>query len=393
MIPRDITVPRAGSATLRQVLSAALRDMLQAYVRLPLAGLGPEVVADYRGLVRTLGGLAKTQPGALASLVRRPNLGTLVQVLREPSRPDVDRPACMRQLVAASYGELAAMGCLPESVRVSAPPRGWTSWVRRGRFVTTHADGPLTIAPDGPRLRDAPLPRQTEDADGPLFVPLRGGAWLCRADDSPLSDVEAHPDKSGNAVDLGDRPLGQWTAALDDALALIETQFPEMAADIALVLQQVVPVGYDAERHLSASYAENLGTIYVSLHDDPMTMAEAIIHEVSHNKLNALMRLDPLLHNAFSPLFTSPVRPDPRPLHGVLLAVHAFVPVAQLYARMRAADHPWSRRPDFVRRHEAILAGNREAADVLRAHAETTEAGAAVLSEIESYVRGAPAAE
>ena len=392
MIPHDITVPRPGSATLRTVLSAALRDMLQAYVRLPVAGLASEVVADYRGLVRTLGGLAKAQPGALASLVRRPNVGTLVQVLREPSRVDVDRDLCMRQLVAASYGELAAMGCVVETVRVSSPARGWTSWIRRGRY-RPDPERPVTFTPDGPRVDGEPLPPQTDDDEGPLFSPLRGGAWLCRADDSPLSDVEAHPDKSGNAVDLGGRTPTQWTRALDDALGLIETHFPEMAADIALVLQQVVPVGYDAERHLSASYAENLGTIYVSLHDDPMTMAEAIIHEVSHNKLNALMRLDPLLHNAFSPLFTSPVRPDPRPLHGVLLAVHAFVPVAQLYARMRDAGHPWAARPDFARRHAEIVAGNREGGEVLRAHAETTEAGAAVLAEIDGYLSAASSSE
>ena len=39
-----------------------------------------------------------------------------------------------------------------------------------------------------------------------------------------------------------------------------------------LFLHQVVPVGWDPERHLSASYQEAIGTIYLSLHPSPMTM-------------------------------------------------------------------------------------------------------------------------
>jgi HEXXH motif-containing protein len=113
-----------------------------------------------------------------------------------------------------------------------------------------------------------------------------------------------------------------------------------------------------------------------------MTMAEALIHEFSHNKLNALLRLDPVLTNAHAPLFSSPVRPDPRPLHGVLLAVHAFVPVARLYANMIEAGDPRAASPDFSRRRARIVQQNREGAATLRAHAEPTEVGRGVLDEL-----------
>ena len=107
-----------------------------------------------------------------------------------------------------------------------------------------------------------------------------------------------------------------------------------------LLMQLLLPVGFDRERHLSASYAEAIGAAYLSLHPDGMTMAEALIHEFSHNKINALARLEPLLENGDGARFGSPLRPDPRPLHGVLLAVHAFVPVARLYERMIEAADP-----------------------------------------------------
>ena len=76
-----------------------------------------------------------------------------------------------------------------------------------------------------------------------------------------------------------------------------------------------------------------------------MIMTEAIIHEFQHNKFNVSAYSAEYLTNAFHPLYKSPVRPDPRPLWGILLAVHAFLPVAELYRRMRDAGHPWAARP------------------------------------------------
>jgi len=125
----------------------------------------------------------------------------------------------------------------------------------------------------------------------------------------------------------------------------------------------------------------------MSLHPQAMTMAEALIHEFSHNKLAVLLEQGPLLENAFSPLYPSPVRPDPRPLHGVLLAVHAFLPVARLYERMIAGDDPRARHPEFRARFAAIVAGNGEGAAVLRAHARPTPLGVPLLAEIARWDR------
>jgi HEXXH motif-containing protein len=83
----------------------------------------------------------------------------------------------------------------------------------------------------------------------------------------------------------------------------------------------------------------------------------------------------------------SPVRPDPRPLRGVLLAVHAFLPVAALYAAMIEAGAPGSEHPDFRRRFDRIVAGNHDAAEVLRAHARPTALGAELLAEIHALDR------
>ena len=109
----------------------------------------------------------------------------------------------------------------------------------------------------------------------------------------------------------------------------------------------------------------------------PMTLAEAILHEFSHNKLHALLEQGPLLHNAWAPLYTSPVRPDPRPLHGVLLAVHAFLPVARMLASMLSSG-----TGEVEARLRQVAIGNHAAAETLRAHARPTALGEPLLAEI-----------
>ena len=91
--------------------------------------------------------------------------------------------------------------------------------------------------------------------------------------------------------------------------------------------------------------------MYLTLHPNVMTMTEAVVHEFQHNKFNVASDSVEYLENAFHPLYQSPIRPDPRPLWGILLAVHAFLPVAELYRRMRDAGHPFAARPDFERAH------------------------------------------
>jgi HEXXH motif-containing protein len=208
---------------------------------------------------------------------------------------------------------------------------------------------------------------------------------LALADTNPISDFEAHPDKDGNQLDLGDAPVTEWVGSLRKALDLIGTYLPGIREEMRLILRQVIPVGTDEHQHLSASYREAIGTVYMTLHPQPMTMTEAMLHEFQHNKLNALFHLDPVMSNAFWPLYPSPVRPDPRPLHGVLLAAHAFVPVAELYRRMLSDDHAFVSTGSFKKRFAKIIQDNDEAMTVLNTHAQPSAAGALVLADLNAW--------
>jgi len=226
-------------------------------------------------------------------------------------------------------------------------------------------------------LADAP-------AGEPVFhrVPGLPRAALAQRDGNPLAMHEEHPDKSGNRLDLGGRSAAEWCSALADAVALIELALPALAAEIGKSLQRIVPVGFEPERHLSASYREAPGLVYLTLHPSALTLAEAIIHETQHGKLNVLRWFDPVLTNADSTWTKSPVRPDLRPLAGVLLAVHAFVPVAAFHLRLEELGHPLASTPAFAERRAQVIAGNSAGLSTLLELGQATPIGKQVMDAL-----------
>ncbi len=216
------------------------------------------------------------------------------------------------------------------------------------------------------------------------YYPIGEVTHFATVDQNPIAAFEAHPNKDGNSVDLGDRPEAEWVDVLDQAFALVETFLPRTFAEMRLTLHEVIPVGYDEVRHLSASYREAIGTMYLTLHPNVMTMTEAVLHEFQHNKINVASYGIDFLENPFHPLYPSPVRPDPRPLWGILLAVHAFLPVAELYRRMRDAQHPLAARPGFEARLSEIDLKNHEGMEMLRANGQFTPPGVVLFGELEA---------
>ncbi|MCA9617556.1 MAG: hypothetical protein KC731_00955 [Myxococcales bacterium] len=222
-----------------------------------------------------------------------------------------------------------------------------------------------------------------EDAVEALFPLFEGGPALSLCDANPLAMVEDHPDKAGNATDLGGRSVEDWCGALREAFDLIAVALPELHRELTTHLRRLVPVGFEPERHLSASYMEAPSQIYLSLHPSALTLAEALIHEGQHGKLNTLRWFDAVLDNGDETWTESPVRPDLRPLMGVLMGVHAFVPVAALHQRLEALEHPIVATPHFARRRREVLGVNRDGLRTLHALGKPTRAGARVMAALD----------
>ncbi len=399
---KDLTIPDDRSTTARRVLGTYLKLCVGDLLQLPVGRFSSrtfDAFADVRQIVEST--LRDDGAGLVFSVVRRPTVSTLIRCLHtellgdgHPRKLD----AWLGELTALLSFELARARALPpDGVRLAEAPErllsigaglalgfsaGWRVGFKPGRVVLQQ--GGSTVECDIDALEHGGIVPDCITVRRPYY-PIVDGLLLACADNNPLSDYEVHPEKSGNQVDLGGRSPEEWTQSIAGAFELVDSHLPDLAGEIRLVMQTLVPVGSDDKTHLSASYAEAVGTAYLTLHPDPMTMTEAVVHEFSHNKINALQTLSPLLLNAFEPLFSSPIRPDARPLHGILLAVHAFVPVARLYEKMLDAEHPMSRRDGFSKRYREIVRGNHEGIMTLSTNAETTPEGRSLLDELEGW--------
>ncbi|MBM4392312.1 MAG: hypothetical protein FJ090_14420 [Deltaproteobacteria bacterium] len=288
------------------------------------------------------------------------------------SLPTVAAPACGADLLAAVpqlLVELARQRALPEGgvfwgapvSRLVVPALAVARRFESPRVGMLFGNGVVTVSPTEEWVL-AP-------GEGGAW-PLAEGGWLLGADTNPLAMMELHPDKSGNALDFGQATPAEWVASIDRARARVARYLPALAAEHRTLLAGIVPVGQHGEKSLSASYKEAIGLAYLSLHPSSLTMTEALVHEVQHTKANLLSWSDPLVENS-DERYPSPVRPDPRPLWGVLLAVHAFLPVALIHRAMYQSGDP-EHDPG---RYREVLQVNHDGMEVLRAHARPTPLG------------------
>jgi HEXXH motif-containing protein len=101
------------------------------------------------------------------------------------------------------------------------------------------------------------------------------------------------------------------------------------------MIKKIIPMGISISKHNSASYSSCIGHLYMSYPVDmehpELAILEASIHELNHNKLNLIMKHDPLILNTREEAYYSPYRPDARHIHGIYLGLHAMVAVFHVF--------------------------------------------------------------
>ena len=128
--------------------------------------------------------------------------------------------------------------------------------------------------------------------------------------------------------------LSRWPAAYRQFTRLIDTVYPYTDPEQARM-------GDQALGSSSHSYEEDFGSVHATV-DDPIGFAQALIHEMAHQKLRALgvsiETADRLIANSPSEQFESPIRKDrKRPMSAVVHAQYSFIHVTALDLYMLAA--------------------------------------------------------
>lgn len=395
----DVTLPTADTSTMRRVLNTFWRGLVRDFAAIPPNFLQPGNRALYQR-VHALGqAQLKADPRVWVQTLRQPTLAALLCTIKHHCHARGDLTLLnrlTRELCLLVLTELAVHDAIPAQGVVVPAEGPWASLrsIDANFRITPNesvealgfANGRVSLRSGGTNftihLRDPAAPPDAPFSLSRPYLRIVDGIYLALEDNNPLSHFEAHPDKQGNQLDLGGHGADEWLQSLRAAFELTDRFLPLVGQEMRLCLRLIVPVGWDEHKHLSASYREAVGTVYMTLHPQLMTMTEALIHEYQHNKLNAVLNFDGLLHNAFFPLYASPVRPDPRPLHGVVLAVHAFQPVARLYELMAEAGHPAAENPYFFKRYRDIIRMDRAGAATVLDNAQPTPIGDGLFREM-----------
>lgn len=145
------------------------------------------------------------------------------------------------------------------------------------------------------------------------------GTWAERQDINPVEEEQLKRELSNSL----------------QALSIAYKKLPacvEWAADVTRV---VVPLHREGENYFrSGSQKELPGLIYADLFGGLVQIMEAIVHESAHWHLFLAETTAPLVDPEHQGRYASPLRPEPRPLRGILLAYHAIAYICALYVEV-----------------------------------------------------------
>jgi HEXXH motif-containing protein len=227
-------------------------------------------------------------------------------------------------------------------------------------FAIPTAERPALILPrlgvalptaDKARLRR--LSSQTLGIEAPtqsLTIDLAQQSSNCRADICRVFEESAHAviavaDPSVAApvtmktVSNGD--VRAFAERIRRGMELIGSIDCELYRSTLQLVQFFVPLRMSSpDAHFSHSDKDLIGVIHLSEGYTGIRLAEAIVHEFHHNELFVLETTHELSHHDGSAVFYSPWRSDPRPLSGLLHALHVFSAIVRFYrlAESRGAD-------------------------------------------------------
>ena len=222
------------------------------------------------------------------------------------------------------------------------------------------ANGGAGIPPGTYLLRE--LGAQVRVARPPVAIPL--DVW-CGSVGYPIEDSWAAAD---TVSPEDEATMAREIVAYCRAIERIRRCLPDTLEWISAATAVIVPMrnpGLDVVR--SGSQATVPGLVWTDLCGGNSQILETVVHETAHNHLYTAEAEAPLVDPDHQGRYASPLRPEPRPLRGIMLACHALAYMTAAFVDGRRAGYfdcsfPESTFADLVIRRdhaERTLTENR----------------------------------
>ncbi|WP_370950047.1 HEXXH motif-containing putative peptide modification protein [Amycolatopsis sp. cg5] len=271
-----------------------------------------------------------------------------------------------RRLGKRLWASLAEQGTPPGG------PDGWRrlTWLHPSvvRMVTVgpidalHAGYAMTGGPSRPPLEHLP------ERDG---VP-----WL--EDSVRYLENDIQQVDTAQSLTLSRQLAEKSRPHVDQAVEVLARVWPAAAQEFRTLVQSIVYV--DGTVFRSATVEQTYGVIYAAPQSLGSVAAafEMVLHETGHHALYLRNSFGPFVLNG-SALASHPLRPDPRPIFGVLHSAHVL-------ARMATGLHRWTTEADAPEeaheRREQALKNLSASLDILGREAEWTAQGSDYFKDL-----------
>ncbi|CAM3499196.1 HEXXH motif domain-containing protein [Kibdelosporangium persicum] len=171
----------------------------------------------------------------------------------------------------------------------------------------------------------------------------------------------------------------EWAGLLERAWDELTHWHLGYAEELAVGLHTIAPAPR-TRNYAGSSSNSAFGAVALSPKTSEFHLAEVLVHELQHSKLNAVLELVPLHHGGPEDWWYAPWRPDPRPLTGLLHGIYAFVSVVEFWHNQRGhiTDTGLAREGDFTFAYRRAQV--RRAVDSLSDAMELTEFGDHLVS-------------
>lgn len=167
--------------------------------------------------------------------------------------------------------------------------------------------------------------------------------------------------------------IENYKEQITQAIKMIEKYDPDLYAEFKEYVYAIkIFVG---DYMIASSSFDTFGTIFISTppenRDPVLFYLEHLAHELSHLHLYALMGDDKIVLNSPQKTYRSPIRPDPRPMHGIFHAVFVLARLNRLFKRILSNEKIPELEKRFQKDREDFLDGLK----TVKKYSKLTEKG------------------
>ncbi|MEV4042498.1 HEXXH motif-containing putative peptide modification protein [Streptomyces sp. NPDC049744] len=396
----------AGTETLRDAVHARRMLLLKALlvrVERQHAHLPHSVRRGFEDDWALLERAERTDPGAVREVLDYPTTGAwLTEALAAPAGPDFEAHLAHLAgvaVVAAARAGCSATGTLRVPSGLLGLPGLGVLRCPSGRARVGDRDGRLRVVEDaGQGAVD--LPRRRAPAQhGARGRTGHGYGWSAlRAlpgGTAVLDDLDPyrvpHPGIGPTAVPAADRAHTDhpaWAGRWRRARVLLSVTDPGRITETDALVHALVPLaaaGRAGAVPTGATVRAAPGAVLTQLPAGAAELAETLVHETHHTKLDALDDSVPLCRPGGT-LHRVAWRPDPRPASAVLQGTYAHLALLDLWWRaQQASAAPATWRQRAAERYGRYREQVGEALSVLRGSDELTCTGRHFVQEMHRH--------